>query len=121
MDVCVCVYSYSVFVLSCVGSGLATSWSPVQGVLPTPSPGCCQRYDASVAIYLRVDIYCHIFRRDYRRGLDWWIGFIDHLYTPLGLQVIPALLLISTLYKSLHVKFFPSLLCQQQSFPSNGF
>jgi hypothetical protein len=33
MDICVCVYS--VFVLSCVGSGLATGWSPVQGVLPT--------------------------------------------------------------------------------------
>jgi hypothetical protein len=31
MSVCV----YSVFVLSCVGSGLATGWSPVQGVLPT--------------------------------------------------------------------------------------
>jgi hypothetical protein len=31
MDVCV----YSVFVLSCVGSGLATGWSIVQGVLPT--------------------------------------------------------------------------------------
>jgi hypothetical protein len=30
MDVCV----YSVFVLSCVGSGLATVWSLVQGVLP---------------------------------------------------------------------------------------
>jgi hypothetical protein len=29
----VCVYS--VFVLPCVGSGLATGWSPVQGVLPT--------------------------------------------------------------------------------------
>jgi hypothetical protein len=29
----VCVYS--VFVLSCVGSGLATGWSLVQGVLPT--------------------------------------------------------------------------------------
>jgi hypothetical protein len=29
------VYVFSVFVLSCVGSGLATSWSPVQGVLPT--------------------------------------------------------------------------------------
>jgi hypothetical protein len=26
---------YSVFVLSCVGSGLATGWSPVQRVLPT--------------------------------------------------------------------------------------
>jgi hypothetical protein len=26
---------YSVFVLSCVGSGLATGWSLVQGVLPT--------------------------------------------------------------------------------------
>jgi hypothetical protein len=34
MDVCiVCVYS--VFVLFCVCSGLATVWSPVQGVLPT--------------------------------------------------------------------------------------
>jgi hypothetical protein len=31
MSVCV----YSVFVLSCVGSGLATGWSPVKGVLPT--------------------------------------------------------------------------------------
>jgi hypothetical protein len=29
----VCVYS--VFVLSCVGRGLVTGWSPVQGVLPT--------------------------------------------------------------------------------------
>jgi hypothetical protein len=28
----VCVYS--VFVLSCIGSGLATGWSLVQGVLP---------------------------------------------------------------------------------------
>jgi hypothetical protein len=26
---------YSLFVLSCIGSGLATGWSPVQGVLPT--------------------------------------------------------------------------------------
>jgi hypothetical protein len=31
MDVCLV---YSVFVLSCVGSGLATGWSLVQGVLP---------------------------------------------------------------------------------------
>jgi hypothetical protein len=29
------VYVYSVFVLSCAGSSLATGWSPVQGVLPT--------------------------------------------------------------------------------------
>jgi hypothetical protein len=28
------VWVYSVFVLSCVGRGLATGWSPVQGVLP---------------------------------------------------------------------------------------
>jgi hypothetical protein len=32
MDICL---RYSVFVLSCVGSGLAMGWSPVQGVLPT--------------------------------------------------------------------------------------
>jgi hypothetical protein len=31
MSVCLC----TVFVLSYAGSGLATSWSPVQGVLPT--------------------------------------------------------------------------------------
>jgi hypothetical protein len=31
MDVCVCVYS--LFVLSCVGSGLAMDWSLVQGTL----------------------------------------------------------------------------------------
>jgi hypothetical protein len=33
MDVCMCVYS--VFVLSCACSGLATGWSRSQGVLPT--------------------------------------------------------------------------------------
>jgi hypothetical protein len=32
MDVCLV---YSVFVLPCVGSGLATGWSPVRAVLPT--------------------------------------------------------------------------------------
>jgi hypothetical protein len=35
MDVYVYVYVYSMFVLSCVGRGLAMSWSLVQGVLPT--------------------------------------------------------------------------------------
>jgi hypothetical protein len=29
------VWVYSVFVLSCVGSGLASGWSPFQGVLPS--------------------------------------------------------------------------------------
>jgi hypothetical protein len=33
MDVCVCVYS--VCVVLYVGSGLATGWSPVRGVLPS--------------------------------------------------------------------------------------
>jgi hypothetical protein len=33
MDVCVRVFC--VFVVLCVGSGLATGWSPVKGVLPT--------------------------------------------------------------------------------------
>jgi hypothetical protein len=35
LDAWMFVYVYSVFVLSCVGSGLMTGWSPVQGVLPT--------------------------------------------------------------------------------------
>jgi hypothetical protein len=35
MEVYVHVYVYSMFVLSCVGRGLAMSWSLVQGVLPT--------------------------------------------------------------------------------------
>jgi hypothetical protein len=35
MDVYVYVYVYSMFVLSCVGRGLATSWLLIQGVLPT--------------------------------------------------------------------------------------
>jgi hypothetical protein len=35
MNVYVCVYVYSMFLLSCVGRGLAMSWSLIQGVLPT--------------------------------------------------------------------------------------
>jgi hypothetical protein len=35
MDIYVYVYVYSMFVLSCIGRGLAMSWSLVQGVLPT--------------------------------------------------------------------------------------
>jgi hypothetical protein len=35
MDVYVYVYVYCMFVLFCVGRGLAMSWSLVQGVLPT--------------------------------------------------------------------------------------
>jgi hypothetical protein len=30
-----CVRTFCVCVVLCVGSGLATGWSPVQGVLPT--------------------------------------------------------------------------------------
>jgi hypothetical protein len=53
-----------------------------------------------------------------------WIGELDLLTTCIHhseLQVIIALSLISTLYKSLHAKFFPSLLCLQHPFPSHGF
>jgi hypothetical protein len=35
MDINVYVYIYSMFVLSCVGRGLAMSWSLAPGVLPT--------------------------------------------------------------------------------------
>jgi hypothetical protein len=35
MDVYVYVYVYSMIVLSCVGRGLGTGWSLVQGVLLT--------------------------------------------------------------------------------------
>jgi hypothetical protein len=35
IDVYVYVYVYSMFVFSCVGRGLATSWPLIQGVLPT--------------------------------------------------------------------------------------
>jgi hypothetical protein len=31
----VCVRLFCVYVVLCVGSGLATGWSPAQGVLPT--------------------------------------------------------------------------------------
>jgi hypothetical protein len=34
-DMDVCVHLFCVYVVLCVGSGLATGWSPVQGVLPT--------------------------------------------------------------------------------------
>jgi hypothetical protein len=43
---------------------------------------------------------------DYRRNMDWWIGFIDHLYAPLG----------TTLYSSLtHIN-----MCPQSSTGSNS-
>jgi hypothetical protein len=32
---CLCVLLFCVYVVLCVGRGLATGWSPVQGVLPT--------------------------------------------------------------------------------------
>jgi hypothetical protein len=35
LEAWICVGVYCVFMLSCVGSGLATGWSPVQWLLPT--------------------------------------------------------------------------------------
>jgi hypothetical protein len=54
-------------------------------------------------------LYCHdLGVCDYKRGMDWWNGFTDHLYTSLGTR-ITALSLISTLYKSpQHSLPFPS-------------
>jgi len=34
LETWMCVYTFFCIVLSCVGSGLAMDWSPVQGVLP---------------------------------------------------------------------------------------
>jgi hypothetical protein len=28
--------------------------------------------------------YCQVFGSEYRRGVDWWIGFTNHLHKPLG-------------------------------------
>jgi hypothetical protein len=59
---------------------------------------------------------------DYRLSLVWWIGFIDHLYTPLGTTSnYSAVANLNTLYiTTTPAKHFPSLLRLQQSFPSNG-
>jgi hypothetical protein len=44
--------------------------------------------------------YCHILGVcDYRRGMDWWIGFLDHLYMPVG-TTITAPLLIFAIHRS---------------------
>jgi hypothetical protein len=48
--------------------------------------------------------------------LDLLTTFTHHL----ELQAITALSLTSTLHKSLHAKYFPSLLCLQQLFPTNS-
>jgi hypothetical protein len=46
MDVCMCVYS--LFVLSCLGSDLATGWSLVQGVLPTVCKICIPQINSEM-------------------------------------------------------------------------
>jgi hypothetical protein len=54
---------------------------------------------------------------DYRRGMDWWMEYIDHS----DLQVITALLLISTIHKSTQhpLNPFPAY-CVFQSFISHS-
>jgi hypothetical protein len=49
---------------------------------------------------LRRSYYFHVVTGDYRRGVDRWIDLIGHLRDT-QLKVITALLLISTLHKSL--------------------
>jgi hypothetical protein len=60
----VCVYS--VFVLSCVGSGLATGWSLVQGVLPTVHK-CKITEPPKEEAKARYGLQRHIRRRRWRR------------------------------------------------------
>jgi hypothetical protein len=54
---------------------------------------------------------------DYRRGLDWWIGFIDHLYIPL--ETTSNYSGITDLH-TLQITF-PRLLCLQQPYPNKCF
>jgi hypothetical protein len=63
MDVCVC----SVFVFSCVGSGLAKGWSLVQGVLPTVYK-CKITEPHKEEAKARYGLQHHIRRKRRRRG-----------------------------------------------------
>jgi hypothetical protein len=68
MDVCV----YPVFVLSCVGSGLATGWSLVQGVLPIVYK-CKITEPHKEEAKARYGLQRHIRRRRRCRHLSSWI------------------------------------------------
>jgi hypothetical protein len=62
-----------------------------------------------------------IYECGYRRGIDWIIGFIDHLYTQHGSTRNYSAIAISTLYGSpQHPLSFSSLLCLHQPFPGKG-
>jgi hypothetical protein len=52
--------------------------------------------------------------------MDWWMDLLTTYTHHSELWVITALSLSFTLYKSLHAKSFPSLLCLQQQLPSNS-
>jgi hypothetical protein len=75
-------------------------------------------------IFYSVNLYCHdLGVCGYRRGMKWWIRFIDHLYTPLGTTSnYSAVADLHTLYISAAAaKSYPNLLCLQRPFPINGF
>jgi hypothetical protein len=44
--------------------------------------------------------YCHVYVRDYRRGLDWWMDLLTTYTHDSELQAITAPLLISTIHQS---------------------
>jgi hypothetical protein len=86
------------------------AWLDVPSAARVPVPHKCHVTDSwynAVALYANwktCDIknrYCHIFRVcEYIRGTDWWMDLVPAYRHHSELQVIIALSLISTLYKS---------------------
>jgi hypothetical protein len=101
MDVCVCLFC--VCTVLWVGSGLATVWSPVQGVLLTVYriTKLKKRPGPSKGLYSHrwMNECCHVVWSDHRRGFGLDNGFIDHLYTRLGTTSNYSAIANSTLFK----------------------
>jgi hypothetical protein len=58
-------------------------WKAFLGMLDTVAK-VNEKRDQSIFVKDFFNIYFHDLY-DYRRGLDWWMDFFNHLYTPLGI------------------------------------